>query len=806
MISRRQFLVAGPTTIGVSGALDPTKAGAASEIPSRNEGVPYYPTAAGMRQVVVPQEYSSLRVDGYLSPGDGGGALYKKASTEPAHHGKFQTANGIWWELAGDNINVKMFGAQGDGISDDSLAIQSAINFTDTVVEKSSESLTGSDGDFRAPVEIFFPRGVYVAKRLQVFDNHVSLRGDGAVLRLADPFSYLLVYRPWAGGWQGTYSISGLTFDGDVFSHLLKRYGRSSLTREHLTDIAERADLKILVRLENIGLIIGSNNVDIRGCSFTRCGLGLWYYTGNANIFGRFGDCFAYSGLTENCGFRRNLYGFLAYSPTGYVGNITLADCYHSGALKASIVLAGKSVQNIRISGQTADTRGIPFVFINSDNVEEHYNRMEPNTTTIREAVDMSDLLGSEKTVPYSIGGERISHYIRNSSVSVRKPYAGNLVYAVQDSRVALDGYRQSATGGFVCDDSSFITDGAGFGVLLGKTLSFYRDPTGTFRSQPISSPPARRVSGKSSFSSERKTLLSVPTTGRRNYFNDDPFLSYDLPRMAGNGLSFSLVDDGVFFPKCLEVAGHAEGAWSFANIPPASALKDSEPEGFLLTALCVKRISEKPFMLNGPHGLTRMVMDERDVWRQFMSIQPIGDGISSNSQFTVEDGILSTYRLANLAIMIVSSWMTAKALFEGNSFPILTFDLINRSERIRLPENSQRGAIGWENSSTSKYMAASSLVGSEDTCQIATPNEYIRALFVRASGTDKQDVKVGSGGTDDFYASRVALPDGGWVKIGSDMLMDTAGTAEQNGSIRITPLGPATMDIEYKVEFGKLI
>ncbi|TIX74864.1 MAG: hypothetical protein E5V25_00095 [Mesorhizobium sp.] len=198
--------------------------------------------------------------------------------------------------------------------------------------------------------------------------------------------------------------------------------------------------------------------------------------------------------------------------------------------------------------------------------------------------------------------------------------------------------------------------------------------------------------------------------------------------------------------------------------------------------------------------------MDEKDVWRQFMSVQPIGEGISSNRRFTLEDGIRSTYRLANLVIMIVSSWMIAKALFEGNSFPISTFDLISKSERTRLPGNSQHGVIGWEDSSISRYVAPSSLVGLKDMCQIATPNEYIRAMFVRAKGTSRPNIKVGSGSVDDFYAASVTLTDGSWVKIGSDMLMDTAGTAEQNGSIRITPLGSATMDIEYKLEFGKLI
>lgn len=35
---------------------------------------------------------------GYSSVGDGGGALYKRVATEPSHIGKFQSADGAWWE------------------------------------------------------------------------------------------------------------------------------------------------------------------------------------------------------------------------------------------------------------------------------------------------------------------------------------------------------------------------------------------------------------------------------------------------------------------------------------------------------------------------------------------------------------------------------------------------------------------------------------------------------------------------------------------------------------------------------------
>lgn len=68
-----------------------------------------------------------IRTAGYSASGDGGGALYKRVLTEPAHAGKFQSADGTWWELAESVINPMMFGALADGVSDDTPALRAAI-------------------------------------------------------------------------------------------------------------------------------------------------------------------------------------------------------------------------------------------------------------------------------------------------------------------------------------------------------------------------------------------------------------------------------------------------------------------------------------------------------------------------------------------------------------------------------------------------------------------------------------------------------------------------------------------------------
>lgn len=51
---------------------------------------------------------------GYYSPHDGGGGGYAEAESEPTHDGKFQSADGRWWELQAEDPDPLMFGAKCD--------------------------------------------------------------------------------------------------------------------------------------------------------------------------------------------------------------------------------------------------------------------------------------------------------------------------------------------------------------------------------------------------------------------------------------------------------------------------------------------------------------------------------------------------------------------------------------------------------------------------------------------------------------------------------------------------------------------
>jgi len=96
---------------------------------SRLAGLADFATVAEAASGSTAADY--LRTAGYYTPGDDGGALYRRAATEPAHNLKLQTADAAWWELVPENgaINILQAGAKGDGVTDDAPAIQSCIEF-----------------------------------------------------------------------------------------------------------------------------------------------------------------------------------------------------------------------------------------------------------------------------------------------------------------------------------------------------------------------------------------------------------------------------------------------------------------------------------------------------------------------------------------------------------------------------------------------------------------------------------------------------------------------------------------------------
>ncbi len=70
-----------------------------------------------------PDSINAVMTGGHYDAGDGGTALYNRVVAEPAHPGKFRSADGAWWELASSTVSPKMFGARTDGTDDTNFII-----------------------------------------------------------------------------------------------------------------------------------------------------------------------------------------------------------------------------------------------------------------------------------------------------------------------------------------------------------------------------------------------------------------------------------------------------------------------------------------------------------------------------------------------------------------------------------------------------------------------------------------------------------------------------------------------------------
>lgn len=155
---------------------------------------------ASFADATIPGPLSFIRTAGYHAAGDGGEALYKRVATEPSHLAKVQTADGAWWELAETEINLKMTGAKGDGIANDTAAWLRA-------------------NSLRRP--LVWTYGTYLIDFMDWTDRSyvVPMRGDAAIIKKrvnnGSPLFKINNDTLGAAGYVPPNVISGLIFDGD---------------------------------------------------------------------------------------------------------------------------------------------------------------------------------------------------------------------------------------------------------------------------------------------------------------------------------------------------------------------------------------------------------------------------------------------------------------------------------------------------------------------------------------------------------------------------------------------------------------
>jgi len=109
--------------------------------------VAFFDTYSDAETASVSADTKTLKLNGYTSAGDGGGAAYTRVDSEPSHAAKLRTSdraisdgttdatNGGWWEIVPDpgGIRPQQLGAAGDGATDDTSAVAAALGASDVV-------------------------------------------------------------------------------------------------------------------------------------------------------------------------------------------------------------------------------------------------------------------------------------------------------------------------------------------------------------------------------------------------------------------------------------------------------------------------------------------------------------------------------------------------------------------------------------------------------------------------------------------------------------------------------------------------
>lgn len=158
--------------------------------------------------------FNTIDVLGYYSKGDGGGGTFYWDSTsiETDNGGTIIQATGIttgrWKRVYSGVVNVKWFGAKGDGVTDDTIAIQNAINMSK---------------------EVFLATGTYAVTTLSLTIG-VNISGSAVnvcSLKGIDSTKSLLDYNSGVGQQPSKISLSNFNITG-VYNYGFITQGISS--------------------------------------------------------------------------------------------------------------------------------------------------------------------------------------------------------------------------------------------------------------------------------------------------------------------------------------------------------------------------------------------------------------------------------------------------------------------------------------------------------------------------------------------------------------------------------------------------
>lgn len=249
-----------------------------------------YNNVAEMKQSTRLKAGMAAKTLGYYSANDGGGAYYtirEKADGDVDNGGSIhELANGLVAELIVENgtVNVKQFGAKGDGVHDDTQAIQTAIDYARSVflINKTCAVVGMPAGTYKVTATITVPR-------------YVSIKSLGSVV--------IHAYTNNSAAIQVTNKQNG---DINIANDMREYYGKLNRLRGTWID-GDNGGIHIIGKINTaIGLEIGSsNNPDnvlanvaggsIKNLGVTKCDIGIKF-----NVYNDYLNSFYNCHIEEN--------------------------------------------------------------------------------------------------------------------------------------------------------------------------------------------------------------------------------------------------------------------------------------------------------------------------------------------------------------------------------------------------------------------------------------------------------------------------------------------------------------------------